>query len=151
MSRRYATYKGFYRPRNPQKYEGDFTKIVYRSSWERSVCKWADLNPNIASWSSEEVVVQYVDYTGKHRRYFVDFKMTLNNGTTYLIEIKPKSETMPPKQRKKTRRYLLEVSTWATNQAKWKYAKAFAESRGWIFKVWTEDTLKAYGIHRLQR
>ena len=29
-----ATYKGFFKPKNPQKYNGDPTNIIYRSRWE---------------------------------------------------------------------------------------------------------------------
>jgi hypothetical protein len=45
-------YKGKFRPKNPQKYEGDFRNIVYRSMWERQVLKWCDENPQkyLDSW-----------------------------------------------------------------------------------------------------
>ena len=33
-----APYKGVFRPNNPKKYVGDSRKIIYRSSWEKSLC-----------------------------------------------------------------------------------------------------------------
>ena len=29
-----ANYKGFFKPKNPQKYNGNPTNIIYRSGWE---------------------------------------------------------------------------------------------------------------------
>ena len=45
------TYKGKYRPKNPQKYKGDPTTIVYRSLWERNTFRWIDANPDIVEWN----------------------------------------------------------------------------------------------------
>ena len=52
-------YKGKFKPKNLKKYEGDFTKITYRSHWERQVFKWCDNNTNIIGWNSEEIVIPY--------------------------------------------------------------------------------------------
>ena len=49
-------YKGKFRPKNPQKYRGDPTKIIYRSLWERNCMRYFDENPNVLKWSSEEVI-----------------------------------------------------------------------------------------------
>jgi hypothetical protein len=40
-------YQGMYQPRNPKKYKGDPSKIVFRSSWERLFMEWLDLNPDV--------------------------------------------------------------------------------------------------------
>ena len=67
----------------------------------------------------------------------------------YLIEIKPKKETTPPKSRKKTKRYLNEVMTYIKNTSKWEAAEEYCADRGLIFQIWTEETLKGMGIKLL--
>ena len=140
-------YQGKFTPTRKTKYKGDITNIVYRSSWELQVLKWCDLNPNIKSYSSEEVVVPYF-YEADRRmhKYFVDFKITFKDGRTILVEVKPERETNPPKQQRKTKKYLQEALTFVKNQNKWKAADEFAKDRGWEFQVWTESTLKDIGI-----
>ena len=146
------SYKGKWRPKNREKYEGDPTRITYRSLWERQAFKWCDQNPSIRSWSSESVVVPYRLMTdGKMHRYFVDLKITFTNGKTVLVEIKPKKQTKPTKKpTRKTRRHLKEVRTYAMNISKWSFAEEYAKDRGWEFQVWTEDTLKDLGIKILK-
>ena len=146
------SYKGKWRPKNRNKYEGDPTKIVYRSLWERQAFRWCDENKDIKQWSSESVVVPYRSQVdGKYHRYFVDLKITFNDGRTILVEIKPKRQTKPPKKKARTsRRYLKEVVSYGINTSKWKYAKEYAKDRGWEFQIWTEDTLKEKGIKILK-
>jgi len=145
-----ATYKGFYRCKNPAKYEGDFKNIVYRSLWERQVFRWCDENTQVLKWSSEETVVQYFyPLDKKWHRYFIDVKYTTAQGT-FLVEIKPKSQTVPPKKpSRQTKKYLEEARTYVKNQCKWKAADNFAKDRNWQFVIWTEDTIKAMGIKLL--
>jgi hypothetical protein len=141
-------YKGKWKPKNLEKYEGNPFKITYRSLWERQAFKWCDENPKIRSWSSEEVTVPYISKTdGKRHNYFPDLKITYTNGETSLIEIKPKKQTKPPKVKsRKTPRYIKEVYAYGMNTSKWEYAKEYANDRGWGFEIWTEDTLKSKGI-----
>jgi hypothetical protein len=145
-----ATYKGFYRTKNPAKYDGDLMNIVYRSMWERQVYRWCDENAQVLKWSSEEVVVPYYyPLDRKNHRYFVDLKFTTAQGT-FLVEIKPKSQTLPPKKpSRQTQRYLEEARAYVKNQCKWKAADSFAKDRGWQFVVWTEYTIKSMGIRLL--
>jgi hypothetical protein len=141
-------YKGKYKIKNIKKYEGDHTNVVYRSSWERTTFKWLDNNKDVIGWNSECVVVPYRCKTdGKVHRYFVDLFIRMKDGRTYLIEIKPDKQTRPPKKRsRKTKKYLTEVMTYAKNQSKWEAAQAYANKRGLIFQVWTENTLRDLGI-----
>lgn len=137
-------YSGRFIPRNKDKYAGDFDKITYRSLWERNVMKWMDENPDVVKWESEETVVPYVCKTdGRPHRYFMDFNVTFKSGKTFLIEVKPKVQTTPPvkKSNRATPRYIKEVMTFAKNTAKWKAADKYAKDRGWIFQIWTEETL----------
>ena len=145
-------YKGKWRPKNIEKYEGNHAKIVYRSLWERQAFKWCDANPKVVKWSSESVIVPYISKTdGRRHRYYVDLKITYDTGKTILVEIKPKRQTKPPKKKtKKTRRYITEVIAYGKNTSKWEYAEEFAKSRGWEFQIWTEDTLKELGIKILK-
>lgn len=141
------TYKGKYKVKNPSKYRGDFTNVVYRSMWERHCFKWLDESPNVKSWSSEEVIVPYFfDVDKKMHRYFVDLLFVTQEGKTYLIEIKPEKQTRIPTNVKKTKQYISEAVTYVQNQCKWRAAKKYAEERGWHFEVWTEHTLQDMGI-----
>jgi len=146
------SYKGRFSPKNPHKYKGDPTDIIYRSSWERSVFKWCDDSPEIVGWSSEEIVIPYRCKTDKEvHRYFVDLHIQFANGKTLLVEIKPKSQAVPPQKRTKvTKAYLGEVFRWAKNESKWRAAEQYAADRGWTFQVWTEDSLAKLGIRVLK-
>ena len=141
------SYKGKYRPSNPEKYRGDYTGIVYRSLWELKFMKYCDSNENILEWGSEEIVLPYISpIDNRYHRYFPDFyiKVKERGGKIkkYVIEIKPKKQCIEPKvQKRKTRGYVYEVCEYAKNQAKWKAAKEFCEDRQWEFKVLTEDEL----------
>ena len=141
-------YSGKYRVKNKNKYMGDPSQVVYRSLWEKQAFKWCESNPKVKMWNSEEVVVPYKSTIDKKlHRYFVDLLIQLDNKETYLIEIKPKNQTIPPKKRsRKTKKYINEVLTYAKNQDKWEAATQFAEHKGWKFQVWTEETLKNLGI-----
>jgi hypothetical protein len=140
-------YSGKYRIKNMSKYSGDPDKVTYRSSWEKACFIWCDNNPNIKSWSSEEVVVPYKwDIDKKMHRYFVDLKITFNDNKTLLIEIKPDKETNPPKRPDKSKRYIGEAMTYVKNMNKWEAANSYAKDRGWDFQIWTEETLHSMGI-----
>jgi len=134
-------HKRKYKPIFPEKYAGDPTNIIMRSSWETKFAIWCDTNPSIIKWSSEQTIIPYVSpLDNRVHRYFVDFKIQ-TRGKTYLIEINPEAQTRPPKQTKKTQRFLMEASTYMVNQAKWTYAKRYAQDRNWEFVVLTEKHL----------
>jgi hypothetical protein len=140
-------YKGKFSPKNPKKYRGDPTGIVYRSLWELKVMKYLDDNRNVLEWCSEEVAIPYISpVDSRPHRYFPDFivrMLTPDGGTkTVMIEVKPKAQTREPKiPTKKTRKYLTEVMTWGVNQAKWKAATEYCLDRQWEFKLITEVEL----------
>lgn len=135
----YKGNKGKFKPSNPHKYRGDYTAIIYRSSWELKFMRECDAHPDIIQWSSEEVVVPYRSLIdGKKHRYFVDFWVKKEDGVT-LIEIKPMSQSIEPKRSKRlTKRYVEEVKTWGTNISKWKAAEQYCLDRNWKFMVLTE-------------
>jgi len=142
------SYKGRYTIKNPDKYAGDAKKVIYRSLWERNAFRWCENNPKVKLWNSEEVVVPYVSTVDKKlHRYYVDLLIQMEDKKTYLVEIKPKKETQPPKKRsRKTKKYINEQLTYIKNNDKWEAANKFAEHNGWKFQVWTEETLKNLGI-----
>ena len=127
----------------PEKYQGDASNVIMRSSWETRFANWCDKNPAIIKWSSEETIIPYRCPTdNKIHRYFVDFKITTVAGKTYLVEVKPQKQTQPPEfPGKRTQRYLVESLTYMKNCAKWEAAQNFAKDRGWEFKIITEHEL----------
>lgn len=140
-------YSGKYKVQNPTKYQGDHTKVVYRSLWEKSVFMWCDANDNIAKWSSEEVIVPYLyEADRKYHRYFPDLKITYKSGKTILVEIKPNKETSPPTGDRRTKKYINEALTYVKNMNKWEAAEEYCKDRGWEFRVWTEVTLQEMGL-----
>ena len=140
-------YSGLFRPRHPEKYMGDHTNIIYRSSWEARVMNKLDLSDWCIAWASEEMTIPYVSpVDGKYHRYFPDFlvKYRDKNGITktMMIEVKPQKQTEPPKpQKRATKKYITEVATYGINQAKWKAAQDYCLDRGWEFRVLTEHDL----------
>lgn len=145
MARRY--HQGIFTPTNPGKYVGDVTNIAYRSSWEKKFMIWADRNPNVLRWASEELVIPYLSpVDNRMHRYFVDFVIEVKTRTgevkKYAVEIKPEVQTLPPKQRtKKSRKYIEELATFSINQAKWHSAEAFCKKQNMDFLVLTERHL----------
>ena len=139
--------KSRYKPSNPQKYNGNPNNIICRSSWERKFCQWCDKNKNIVSWASEEISIPYVSpKDNRVHRYYPDFlikvKETSNKIETYVVEVKTKKQTLPPKKKKKiTKSYIYECTTYAVNQAKWKAASEFCKDNSINFKIVTEDEL----------
>ena len=139
--------KSRYKPSNPEKYKGNPNNIICRSSWERRFCVWCDRNENIVSWASEEFSIPYMSPIDKRvHRYFPDYIIKVkekdNKVKSYVVEVKPKKQTKPPKKRKRmTKSYIYECQTYAVNQAKWRAAVEFCEDRRIQFKIITEDEL----------
>lgn len=138
--------QGVFKPRDRDKYRGK-TWPIYRSGWELKFFRWCDLNENVTAWDSECVIVPYNNpLTGRINRYFVDGLITINetNGPkTYLIEIKPSKQTVPPvvKKSKKRSTMLYEQKTYVKNRAKWDAAEKWAKKKGIEFKILTEKEL----------
>uniref|UniRef100_A0AAU8HXS6 Head completion nuclease n=2 Tax=unclassified Caudoviricetes TaxID=2788787 RepID=A0AAU8HXS6_9CAUD len=146
------TLKSKFEPKNLAKYMGDSTNIITRSSWEYFFASWCDNSPIVERWASEEVVVQYISpKDGREHRYFIDFFVIFKDGKKVLFEIKPHAQTLPPvwngkKTRKAETRYMEDMVTYQINQAKWAYARRFAERNGLHFEVFTEHHLRKLGM-----
>lgn len=137
--------QGLYTVQYPAKYMGDPTKVRYMSSWELRTHTFFDTNPNVVRWGSETVVVPYIKPTdGKLHKYYVDYfvEYITKSGERKieLIEVKPlKQTTMSKARTPKTKLY--ENITFAVNTAKWMAAKTYAESKGWQFRIVTEQSI----------
>ncbi len=110
--------------------------------------QWCDKNENVLEWGSEEIIIPYISpVDNRVHRYFPDFYIrarTRNDGIKkFVIEVKPKAQCSPPKpQRRKTRKFLNEVKTYAVNDAKWKAAQDYCKDRRMTFMILTEKELK---------
>jgi len=139
--------KGYFKPKNPKKYRGNPTNIIYRSGWELKLMMYLDNHKDVINWSSEEIIIPYVSpIDGRVHRYYPDFLVTKINKQgikeTSIIEVKPKKQTKPPaKQEKLTKAYITEVKAWGINEAKWKAALEFCREKGWSFQIFTEKEL----------
>lgn len=144
MARNY--HQGKFKPTHPEKYAGDVENILYRSGWEKKFMIWADTNPNVIKWVSEEVIIPYLSpVDDRIHRYFVDFlikvRKTSGEIRNYLIEIKPAAQTVPPEGKRNTRRLLEEHMTYAINKSKWHAAEEWCRQRNMDFMIITEKQL----------
>lgn len=136
--------KGRYKVKNPEKYKGNPTNVIYRSSLELKVMNYFDLHPDVLEWSSEEFCIPYVSpLDNRVHRYFPDFFVRKRNRDgkeeSLVIEIKPLYQTKAPvKKQRVTRQYINEVKNWGINNAKWQAAKQFCLDRNWGFQILTE-------------
>lgn len=138
--------QGFFKPQNKDKYLGDPTKIYYRSSWELKFMYWADSHSGVIKWNSEGVVIPYIKPTDqKSHRYFMDFYIEYKNRSgkiiKEIIEVKPSSQTKPPRKKRSGKSNLYEQVTYAVNIAKWQAATKWAKKRGIKFRIMTEKEL----------
>ena len=143
-------HQGYYKLENPDKYTGDPTKIIYRSSWEYKFCRYCDFTNEIVNWSSEPFGIKYMDPVNKKERtYHIDFFIRIaKNGTmnNYLIEVKPKAKLYPPVlEAKQTLKRLKDYNTameeFIITKAKKEAAEAYAHAMGYKYMIVTEDFL----------
>ena len=150
------SYKGKFRPKNPNKYKGNPSNIIYRSLLERRFMVYLDNNPSILKWSSEEIIIPYVSpVDNRVHRYFPDFYIKYKNSDRKiieeLIEVKPFNQCSPPNPKKKltktgrtSKRYLKEVQTYIVNDAKWNQAMKYCKDRNWKWRILTEKDINIY-------
>lgn len=151
--------QGDYIVENISKFVGNDGIVKYKSSLEKRVCYYLDHNVNVLNWSYERHKIPYnkpifnsrgkIDHI-EIRQYFLDFWCDIkdNTGNTkrYLIEVKSLSETKPPiEPKKKTpkamHRYMTQCMTFLINQAKWKEAEKYCNSKNWYFILLTDDKI----------
>jgi hypothetical protein len=137
--------QGLFKPKNRGKYIGK-EDPVYRSGWELKFFRWADDNPNVVEWASEAVIIPYVSPLDQRvHRYYTDGIVAIKEGNfikKYIIEIKPKSQTvLPTRGRKRMATMVYETARFAQNQAKWDAAKKWCDKHGYSFLILTEKEL----------
>lgn len=142
--------QGKFTPKNPSKYKGNPTNIIYRSSWELKCMRKFDEDTTVLEWSSEELYIHYLSpKDNRIHRYFPDFiiKKVLKTGEikTFMLEVKPLSQVKPPVKQKKSDKYLLkEVITWGINQAKFQAASDYCKDKKWEFAILTEKQIGTF-------
>ena len=142
------SYKGKYTLENPDKYVGDKSNIIWRSTWERTAFKWCDRNDNIIKWNSEEIVVKYISpVDNKFHRYYVDLFVEFKNGKRLSIEIKPSSQVFQPllTKGKHQKTLLYEHQTFVVNSAKWNSAREYAKTINAEFVIFDETVIRQLG------
>ena len=145
--------KSIYRPKNPKKYVGNTSNIICRSSWERIFCNFCDKSDHIVTWASEEFSIPYISpLDNKRHRYYPDFLIKVKEPDgkfkKYVIEIKPRKQTVKPKMKTDSRKrprmtnsYAKELNNYAVNVAKWNAAIEFCKDNSLEFQIITEDNL----------
>ena len=103
----------------------------YRSGWEQKYMVYLDENPNVASWSYEKLVIEYMSNqkTKKIRKFYPDFQVEYKDGTKVVIEIKPSRKLQHMTVIKKVRA-----------------AKEWCTAHNVTYKVLTEIELKDMGL-----
>lgn len=136
--------QGYFYPKNPDKYRGDLTKIIYRSSWEHAFLRFCDNTPAVLQYEIEPFPIAYRHpITRRVHKYFVDFYVQFKNGDTvknWLVEIKPLRHTMKPtipkrKTEKSKKNYKSAYERWQVNISKFKAADEFAHLNELEFDV----------------
>lgn len=136
--------QGVFVPKNADKFKG--SKAIYRSGLELKFMRFCDNNPNVIQWGSENIIIPYVSpIDGRVHQYYVDNFVSIREGEnikTYLVEIKPYKQTLPPTTKYKKKQHLIyETTTYAVNKAKWEAARQFCNKKNIEFLIITEKEL----------
>jgi len=136
--------QGYFYPKNPDKYMGDLTKIIYRSSWERSFLNFCDLSSDVLKYEIEPFSIKYLNpLTKRIHKYFIDFYVEFQSPDgieKWLVEIKPIKHTQKPKRPKRQtakslKNFISAYKRYQMNMAKFKAATEFANLNGLKFDV----------------
>lgn len=155
----YKAQQGWYKLINPNKFvkpidrlmesfNENTNEVLYKSSLELAAIRYCDFNKFITKFSLEPFAIKYKKPTdGKMHRYYIDLFIEFHTGDKFLVEIKSKGETSPPKQPKKQTNkammnYQKALITFHINQSKWEAAREFAKNNNMKFIILTEDELK---------
>lgn len=135
-------HQGYYKPRNPRKFVNP-QNLIYRSGLELRFFTYVDNHPDITLVASEEIKISYIHpQTRKFHWYYPDYVIKTKQGKTFVVEVKPASQTKPPNiNRKKTKRLITETQTFEINEAKWAAAVKWCEERDIKFLIMTEEQI----------
>lgn len=128
-----------YKLKKPEKYLGNPSLIIARSSWEWSFLKFLEESPMIKYFSSEELAIPYFLLTDKKfHRYFPDFIIELITGDRFIIEIKPFEQRIC-----KNKRHQI---IFIKNQCKWQAATEVAKNNNITFIILDQYDLRRIGV-----
>jgi hypothetical protein len=143
--------QGYFTPNNPEKYTGDVTKIIYRSSWELKFLSYCDNTEAVIEYASEPTGIAYWNpILKKESIYWVDCYMATKSPegaiTKWIIEVKPNKYLTPPEPptrltEKATMSYAMHAKAYVINDAKFKAAKVYAKKNNMRFGIITENFL----------
>lgn len=133
--------QGIFTPKNPQKYVGKHNP-KFRSGWEMVFMQFCDLNESVLYWASEAISVPYIHpLTGRRSMYIPDFFVVYRNKRgqqiAEVVEIKPKKQSLLESKSMNSR----DRAIVAVNHAKWKSAAQWCATKGYQFRVITEDQI----------
>lgn len=137
--------QGYYLCKHPEKYVGDLSKIVFRSSWEFKFLRWCDNTDSVLRFASEPMSIPYMNpIDRKVHQYFIDFWVEMIDAekvvTRWLVEIKPERNLMMPKEPKvmsgmALKNHVSQVKRVVQNIAKCQAAKNYAAMQNMKFMV----------------
>ena len=142
--------EGYYKCKNPSKYIGDLTKIIYRSSYELKMFIEFDNDNDVIRWSSEppQLKISYIYSVDRKRHtYYPDVYVEKKNKngiiTKYVIEIKPKIFLIKPKKpkilnKKNSDIYNRKLRNWIKIMNKKIAAEKFCERHNMTYMFLTE-------------
>lgn len=141
-----TTYKqAKYTLKNKEKYLGDSSLLVFKSSWEQRAFEFCDNNINVLFWGYEIFEIPYMKPLEKGFRpakyypdLYIEYINKSNEVIKELIEIKPNKQTKKSRSRN-TIRKLQEDYVYQVNISKWQAAEKWCKARGITFSIATEN------------
>lgn len=143
--RRGKIMQGYYVCKRPDKYVGDITQIIFRSSWEFKFLRWCDNTESVKKFSSEPMSIPYMDPVDRRvHQYFIDFWVEMQNSEggidRWLIEIKPERHLIiPPEPKNPTGKalanHISQVKRVLKNLAKFQAARNYSKIQNMKFAV----------------
>lgn len=143
--------QGYFTPQNPDKYKGDSSAVIYRSSWELKFLQYCDNNDKVLEYAAEPLGIPYANpLNNRTSMYWIDCYMkTLNtdgSNTEWLIEVKPNKFLTPPAEpkrltEKQVRAFAKHAKAYAVNSAKFAAARVYAAQHKMKFGIITENFL----------
>jgi len=130
--------EGWYPLSDKNKYVG-LQPPIHRSSLERRFMTWCESSPEIKGWDAEPFAIGYAkplkaskkgvveQKVFKQGNYYIDFVIYWKSGETWLVEVKPYSQTTKGSR------------DFPINKMKWNSAKVFSKKSGFKFIIITEN------------
>jgi hypothetical protein len=134
--------------------------VYFRSSWEKKIMTWLDLNEKIIKWGAECMKIPYQmthfdngDTRVKEHCYYPDFYYELKREdgsiSKVVAEVKPYSETIEPKlssnpTAKQMKNFEYALKMYNKNLSKWTYMIEYCQRKGFEFIIITEKVFLSF-------